>query len=244
MYHSNGCSAEAAFSSPFTFSPQFKRGSERVPGLYGTSFAEFGIFTGVVSVYFVVFGLLIVAAELRMASIKQTVLAHVSFLSTFIGRGAFYLLLGTLLLLPGHVASRVIGGLLLACGLCQLVVSAAVSKDALQLQEVEDDLTSIFSKPDPKERGQARTKVGAKAAQGDVESSRGTRVSRAQSGAGKAGRSTSTVETANPLGSTSAQRSSAVPSSHSGSQGRDGGAGEQQGPPPSGSADNPFLAME
>ena len=119
-----------------------------MPGLYGTTFSEFGVFIGIVSVYFVIFGFLIVAAELRVASIKATVLAHVSFLATFIGRAAFYVLLGTLLLLPGHIGSRIVGGFLLASGFFQLLISALVSKDVMSLEEVEDDLTSVFTKTD------------------------------------------------------------------------------------------------
>jgi hypothetical protein len=124
---------------------QFNNVAGTVPNLYGTSWQEFGVFVGIVSVYMCVSGFLVFAAELRFAAIKQHILVHFGFLNSFLGRFFFYSLLGTMLLAVGHVGPRIVGGTLLASGVCQLLISVLVSKDILPYSEADDSFDGIFA---------------------------------------------------------------------------------------------------
>ena len=84
-----------------------------------------GVYVGIMAVYYSIFGVLGVLAELRLARVDATALAYLTFLHAHAGRGAFAFYTGsTFLFIPWDVQRPwipyVAGGLLIGAGVLQI----------------------------------------------------------------------------------------------------------------------------
>lgn len=84
-------------------------------------------------VYYFAFGLMIFLAEIRHTSMKNTILAPFGFLQTWMGRGVFYIILGTIFVsLPIDVTKPYVAyipaSFLISMGVFQIFLSIFVVK--------------------------------------------------------------------------------------------------------------------